>query len=139
MHFVHYSVFNWIVINLLWKSLFQIKFCWCFFSVTHTKNILFVISPTTSYLKTRLFLGISVEGGSELKIAGPADVLTLSNGWKMSEQTLLQHFKWFFFLNWYIHDVLKQIHSFQNDLKNQIIFFKLSFIFNYYIFFSKRR
>lgn len=67
---------------------------------------------------------------SELKIAGLADVLTLSNGWKMSEHTPLQHFKCF--LNWYIHDVSKQIRSFQKDLNNQINCFKLnSYIFNY--------
>lgn len=99
-------IYNWITINLLWNSLFKDWILLVFFSMKkysqifllliHAKNILFAISPTTSYLKTRLFIGISVEEGSELKIAGPTDVLTLSNGWKMSEQTLLQHFKCFF-------------------------------------------
>lgn len=56
------------------------KYTQIFLLLIHAKIILFVISPTTSYLKTRLFIGISVEEGSELKIAGPADVLTLSKG-----------------------------------------------------------
>lgn len=143
---MYYLLLNWKAINFLWKSFFFLKrlniadilFCEDVVSLTdiHVVNTrkknLFVNFTDMNVLFENKAVPWNLGGGrhSELKIAGLADVLTLSNGWKMSEHTPLQHFKCF--LNWYIHDVSKQIRSFQKDLNNQINCFKLnSYIFNY--------
>lgn len=138
---MYYLLLNWKAINFLFflsLNISDILFCEDVVSLTdiHVVNTrkknLFVNFTDMNVLFENKAVPWNLGGGrhSELKIAGLADVLTLSNGWKMSEHTPLQHFKCF--LNWYIHDVSKQIRSFQKDLNNQINCFKLnSYIFNY--------